>query len=206
MKLMNTGGYNLDFGIDTAGRYKGQTVKIGSVTIDRESVSYVKVNDHATAMPLSIKREMRARYGYDALGRLIREDNKDFNKSWFYAYDNNGNIVSKEECAFTLESHTTGTGSVEAYTYEKDRLENCGGESITYDKVGNPLTYRGNALKWERGRKLVEYGTNKFRYDAQGRRTAKNGINYVYDSNDRLIAEGSVMEYFYDITGLLGFK
>ena len=114
--------------------------------------------------------------------------------------------MSKEECAFTLESHTTGTGSVEAYTYEKDRLENYGGENITYDKVGNPLTYRGNALKWERGRKLVEYGTNKFRYDAQGRRTAKNGINYVYDSNDRLIAEGSVMEYFYDITGLLGFK
>ncbi|MGM9969439.1 MAG: hypothetical protein ACI35S_03480, partial [Anaeroplasma sp.] len=35
------------------------------------------------------------RYTYDSLNRLIREDNKSFNKTYIYTYDSNGNILSR---------------------------------------------------------------------------------------------------------------
>lgn len=47
-------------------------------------------------------------YKYDALNRLIREDNKSFGKTWLYSYDNKGNIsgisglVSKTSYAMFL--------------------------------------------------------------------------------------------------------
>ena len=42
-----------------------------------------------------------AKYAYDAPGRLIREDNKDLNKTTIYTYDANGNIVERCEYAYT---------------------------------------------------------------------------------------------------------
>lgn len=39
-------------------------------------------------------------YKYDALNRLVREDNKTFKKTWLYRYDNKGNILCKRETAF----------------------------------------------------------------------------------------------------------
>ncbi len=40
-------------------------------------------------------------YKYDALNRLIREDNKTFKKTWLYSYDNKGNILKQRAFAFT---------------------------------------------------------------------------------------------------------
>ena len=40
-------------------------------------------------------------YKYDALNRLIREDNKTFKKTWVYSYDNKGNILKQRAFAFT---------------------------------------------------------------------------------------------------------
>ena len=36
-------------------------------------------------------------YAYDELGQLIREDNKDANKSYTYTYDSRGNHSGKED-------------------------------------------------------------------------------------------------------------
>ena len=42
-----------------------------------------------------------AKYEYDALGRLKREDSKRFAKTTLFSYNDNGNILTKYEYAFT---------------------------------------------------------------------------------------------------------
>lgn len=39
--------------------------------------------------------ELVQKYPYNALGQLVREDNKDMEQSAFYTYDENGNILEK---------------------------------------------------------------------------------------------------------------
>ena len=80
------------------------------------------------------------------------------------------------------------------------------GQSIVYDAVGNPTTYRGISLTWTRGRKLISYGSNTFEYDAQGQRTKKNGITYTYDSQGRILKQSNGLEFFYDTTGVAGIR
>ena len=111
---------------------------------------------------------MYDQYAYDELGQLIREDNKDANKSYTYTYDSRGNILEKKTYAFTLG--TLGTAQkTDSYGYAtdswKDRLTSYNGQTITYDAIGNPLTYnRQNQRKYhiqlqmERKRPVVLYG------------------------------------------------
>ncbi len=59
------------------------------------------------------------------------------------------------------------------------------GSAITYDAIGNPLSYKGYTLKWT-GRKLdslSKSGLNvTYKYDSDGIRTSKtvNGVKYTY--------------------------
>lgn len=62
------------------------------------------------------------RYSYDKLGRLTREDNSFFGKSYFFTYDDNGNILTKETAYITWGDHIAGSGEVIAYGYEGDKL------------------------------------------------------------------------------------
>ena len=91
-----------------------------------------------------------------------------------------------------------------AYVYEGDRLVSYGGADFVYDVMGNPTTYRGKAAKWEKGRNLVSYGGHTFAYDGQGRRIAKDGISFAYDSNGNLIKQSNGLEYIYDHSGVFG--
>ena len=90
------------------------------------------------------------------------------------------------------------------YVYEGDRLVSYGGADFVYDVMGNPTTYRGKAAKWEKGRSLVSYGGHTFAYDGQGRRIAKDGISFTYDSNGNLIKQSNGLEYIYDHSGVFG--
>ncbi|QLY78026.1 carbohydrate binding domain-containing protein [Clostridium intestinale] len=68
------------------------------------------------------------------------------------------------------------------YSYDdlnwKDKLTSYNGKNITYDAIGNPLTYDGYTYTWERGRTLTNIsGNNKnisYKYDGSGIRTEKN--------------------------------
>lgn len=53
---------------------------------------------------------------------------------------------------------------------------------MTYDSVGNPLQWKGNVLQWNRGRRLIGYGSNGYTYDSGGIRQSKtvNGITHTY--------------------------
>ena len=43
--------------------------------------------------------ELVVRYFYDALNRLVREDNKGLDKTVCFVYDNNGNILKQRSFA-----------------------------------------------------------------------------------------------------------
>lgn len=90
-------------------------------------------------------------YAYDGLNQLIREDNAVLGKIYTFTYDTAGNITEKK----ILNRTALGVGVLEqtipyeyAATGWRDRLTSYNGESITYDALGNPTTYRGHNLTW----------------------------------------------------------
>ena len=111
-------------------------------------------------------------YEYDKLGQLVRYNDKVANKSYTYTYDNNGNILTKSEYAYTTGVLGVATDTT-TYTYDsqwKDKLTGVRDKTIAYDNIGNPTTYLGADLVWQ-GRQLTSYSN------------AENTFNYEYDEN-----------------------
>ena len=108
---------------------------------------------------------------------------------------------------------------IKSYTYGdaswKDLLTAFNGQSITYDAIGNPLSYRGMTLSWAGGRRLASVSKEglsaSYVYNSDGIRTQKtvNGVttNYYLDGNSilRQVTGNDVLEFFYDANGVLGF-
>lgn len=150
------------------------------------------------------------KYYYDTLNRLIREDNKKLNKSFFFAYDNNGNLLSKKDADYTLakKDEVLSFNDEIGCLYEGDKLISFDGESIVYDQYNRPINYRGNTMLWDHN-KLTQFGNVSFAYDGLGRRISKGSIYYLYDSGNRLIGQnyqGNVLIFAYDNSGVTGFK
>lgn len=155
-------------------------------------------------------------YVYDELGQLIRENNLDLNKTIEYTYDDGGNILKKIEYAYTTGNVGSATKTT-TYTYGntwKDQLTKYDGDSITYDNIGNPLSYRdGMSFTWS-GRQMktavTSSGTSvSYRYNADGLRSYKKvgSTKYEYEYNgDKLYYEkrGDIKFYYrYDAFGNL---
>jgi len=150
-------------------------------------------------------------YTYDGLNRLATEQNVRNKIYTHYNYDKDGNILSKivYNCNKTTVSDGTDLSVRETVTYIydnvwKDKLTSFNGTSITYDSIGNPLIYKGNALTWEKGRQLKSFGTNTYKYNASGIRISKTVAGtehkYVLDGTN-IIREtyGDVtLDYLYD--------
>ncbi len=119
-----------------------------------------------------------ARYEYDELSRIVREDNKKLDKTYFYEYDKGGNIVRKLSIKFNLSNKETITTSPTEirYSYKsngwKDQLLSYNGEECEYDKLGNPTLYRDKALTWGKLRNLEEFVIDE-----------NNSVSYTYDKN-----------------------
>ena len=150
-----------------------------------------------------------ARYKYDSLNRLIREDNKPMNKTVIFTYDTAGNITERCEYAYTSkdgEELSELACTHYSYDYEGDRLVSYNSESVAYNVLGNPTIYRGNAIEWQYGNRLTKYGTTTFAYDGAGRRVSKGNISFTYDSDGRLIKQSDGLEFIYDNSGVIGLK
>ena len=88
------------------------------------------------------------------------------------------------------------------------------GQSITYDEIGNPLTYRdGMTMTWT-GRQLTTLTQNgkqnTYKYDVDGLRLEKTagGVTTQYQYvNGQLLGEkrsdGVILRYTYDALGVL---
>ena len=72
------------------------------------------------------------------------------------------------------------------YTYGdstwKDLLTAVNGQTISYDAGGNPVSYLGHTLTWQKGRQLKAFDTNTYNYNAKGIRTSKTvgGVTHTY--------------------------
>ena len=109
-------------------------------------------------------------YTYDALGQLLTETVNDVVVNTM-TYDNYGNILTKNGVTYTYGDSAW-----------KDKLTVVGDETISYDAQGNPTTYLGHTLTWEKGRQLKSFGGNTYTYNANGIRTSKtvNGVKHTY--------------------------
>ena len=138
---------------------------------------------------------------YDELSRLIREDNRELNKTFIYSYDSGGNIVEKFETVYTLNSSENiiketvtqedisndkqeygfslrKPSKLTKYGYSatgwKDQLLSVDDKSFVYDSLGNPTTYKDTTLKWNYLRNLEKFGdVATYKYNASGIRTSK---------------------------------
>ena len=120
-------------------------------------------------------------YTYDALGQL-KTETKDGVTTKF-EYDNYGNITAKgvvdetgEIAAATKISYAYGNDTW------RDLLTSYNGQSITYDAQGNPTSYLGHTLTWEKGRQLKKFDNIEYTYNANGIRISKtiNGVTHTY--------------------------
>lgn len=161
-------------------------------------------------------------YIYDKYSRLIEEWNKQLDRRFFIAYDNNGNIVSKQEYDYSSPLTPSNILAWHLYTYDDpnhpNRLTSYNNQSIRYDNYGNPTVYRNHNLTWTRGTLLETYQvsnsvTVSFKYDGFKQRILKsisptNYTKYNY-INGTLISEVrnnvDTLLYLNSHNGVIGF-
>ncbi len=149
------------------------------------------------------------------MNQLVYSADYENNMAYTYDYDADGNITAE----YIYTDGATGPSSsttTNVYTYGdsnwKDKLTAYKGQTITYDQIGTPLTYRdGITMTWQNGRQLatLQQGNNSisYKYDSNSIRTSKtvNGVEYTYAYlNGKLMyetrGETTVWEAFYDIS------
>ena len=191
------------------------TPLIESITQTGENFTYAY--DNVGNISSVTRNGLTTTYEYDALGQLTRVNDPHAQKTTVYNYDMGGNITSYVEYAYTNGDLGTPTKTV-PYVYGdsnwKDKLTSFDGKAITYDAIGNPLTYDGWTFTWKAGRMLhsmVKTGTTvQFTYDQNGMRTKKvvNGVATEYTLNGKNIVHlkkgTDEMHFFYDAQGKPG--
>ena len=156
-----------------------------------------------------------AEYTYDDQGQLTSEKMYDQGLYYIYNYDTYGNIRTIEKKDLWTDEYII----VESHEYNNmvwlDRMTSCNGTAITYDGIGNPLSYNNGTnfydFTWKNGRELAtSYRgdvTTSYKYGADGLRTQKiyGGTTYnYYYSDGNLVRQtwGShYMDFLYDETG-----
>ena len=186
------------------------TTKLKSEVINGEKYEY-KYDAHGNITHITKNGVLQYRYGYDMMNQLIRVDDKQKGKSYKYTYDKGGNLINE------TVTDSNGTTS-NAYEYNNsnwgDVLTSYNGQNITYDEIGNPLTYRdGMSMTWKNGRQLATLTNGdtsiSYGYDSGSVRTTKtvNGVKYTYAYlNGQLMYEtrGDAKFYYsYDANGIL---
>ena len=155
----------------------------------------------------SLTSRYQSSYEYDSLNQVTQITDSYSNEKTKITYDNAGNITKVQVYNLT----TNALKKTNNYGYDttwKDKLTSYNGQTITYDRIGNPLQYRnGMTMQWKNGRQLSQITTSNdtvtFKYNADGLRTRKDDSNYTtyyyYDNNNNLIAmmQGGVVAYYY---------
>ena len=176
----------------------------------------------------------RWEYAYDRAGNIVTETDSTSNQSTTYTYDNQNQLTKAVTPSTTYTYSYDQAGNLQTakigntthtYTYGnsgwKDLLTAYDGHAITYDAIGNPLSYYNGdtyTFSWVGGRQLRTANhynyTTTFSYDADGYRTRKafstgGHIDYYWD-NGVLLGEArytifniatNYIQYHYDENG-----
>ena len=192
------------------------TPLVQSITQNGQNFSYTY--DNVGNITSVTHNGLTTTYEYDSLGQLTRVNDPHAGKSTMYLYDCGGNMTGYLSAPYTLAPTLEGVNETVFYTYGdsnwKDKVTAIGGKAITYDAIGNPLTYDGWTFTWKAGRMLasmVKNGTNaQFTYDHNGMRIRKivNGVTTNYTLNGKNVVhmtQGSHdLHFFYDAQGKPG--
>ena len=144
-------------------------------------------------------------YTYDTQNQLLEAKNTGNGMVFSYTYDDAGNILTAKKGSTT-------------YTYEYtnadwgDLLTKYNGTTISYDAIGNPLSYyNGWSFTWQQGREMATATKSgqslSFTYDADGVRRTKtvNGVTHTYYYVGGKLARetygSNVLDFFYDQNG-----
>ena len=200
MESITVNGNTVRPNIDALGRSAGKTIEVGGAKIAEEKLSYVKLGDHATSMPSTLRfatngvfgesiqykydsmgniievlenGRSKCRYEYDALGRLTREDNVAFAKTTTWAYDNNGNIIARYDYAITAKPTS---------------------ELHLLDSACTLYTYDDNSDQ------LMSYGDKAFIYDDIGNPGTYKGISASWEHGRELTSYNGTT-FTYDARG-----
>ena len=158
-------------------------------------------------------------YTYDDKEQLISAETSSI--KYEYTYDDRGNILTEKEYSISLDEnnekvYTLIENVTDTYAYDgtwKDKLTSYNGQSITYDAVGNPTNYMGNALTWTMGRQLATFGDISYTYNEDGIRTSKtsNGVTTKFLLDGYNVIEQTdgttTLHFFYGSNGeVIGFR
>ena len=129
-------------------------------------------------------------YEYDEANQLVRENNKNLQKTFVYTYDAGGNISSKTEYEYTTDAQisSTATNTIN-YSYDsvwKDKLTSYNDKMITYDALGNPLTVGDKNSESEEYREYEWQGKQLISCTILNRENNPDSDEkyvYTYDSN-----------------------
>ena len=185
------GGYGTD----------STTTLVESVTSGGITTSYV-YDQNGNITELKRNGETVESYTYDSLNQLKTVTRNGVTTEYTYS---NGNITSVKQNGVTVKSYAYGNSNW------RDLLTEYNGQMITYDQIGNPLTYRGKNMTWQNGRRLEGItdanNTIAYAYDADGNRISKtvNGVTTDYVVIDGTLAGeitgGNKLAFLYDESG-----
>ena len=243
-------GKVLTFSHDGLGRVTGKslntTLPIDSTYTYVESARSTDDKKYTTSqIATEVINGITYSYTYDKNGNILREYQND-ELIYNYGYDNNNQLIyvgNYNDDTFTSYDYVNGNISKKTvqqlhpnygypiavldevnYTYGdsqwSDLLTAYDGETITYDAIGNPLTYRdGMSMLWQNGKELKRVSQDNtvinFQYDTNGLRTRKavnviaNGsttvtnVEYVYEDGNLLQMKhgGRILDFSYDSNG-----
>lgn len=221
--LNNDGGtYKTEFKYINAEEVNRTTTLLESIKNGNEDEIRYTYDELGNITEIYNGNNMVVKYCYDELSQLIRENNKEQNKTITYEYDGGGNLLNKKEYDYTEQEITIQPTKIIEYIYNnanwKDQLTSYDGKEISYDAVGNIISYNGNEYTWQNGRELSTLVNNdknlniSYKYNDDGIRTEKtvNGktTKYYLDGNIVIFEDrnGDKLFYQYDENNnLIGF-
>ena len=201
---------------DRIGTYSSKIGTGASATTTTYSYEY-DTNGNIVSVTYSDGKKIT--YEYDTLNQLTRENNQPLGKTYTYIYDTAGNILQKKTYNYTTVATRNLGSPIDTidYLYGNgdwgDQLTNYDGHSITYDEIGNPLSYYNGSsytFTWE-GRRLATAETISkyivFTYNEDGVRIGKtvNGVDHTYLVDGTTILSEQwgdhLIVYVYDVNG-----
>jgi RHS repeat-associated protein len=148
-------------------------------------------------------------YEYDSIGQLTRVDDYILATSTVYKHDIGGNIISKYDYEL-MQLDNLKKETILSYDNAlwSDQLTYYDGNLISYDEIGNPISYKNKNYTWNSGRQLDEYQDERYKvtysYNDMGYRqtktifekeTGKVMYQYNYYWGDGFIVAYTITDY-----------